>query len=157
VVFSQIAPSRGAAVPKAHFAGLQKDLVTAVLVCDRYAAYKSRAKDQAGIVLAYCWAHVRRDFLTAVCSWPEIAPWMWKWIEDIRTLYQLNTARLAVWDDTVPFDQQPSAFVERHGDLTTHLGDMKVCCEMCGNTSWRSLDRCHGHPLAVLLKSGKHP
>lgn len=130
VVFYQIAPSRGAAVPKAHFAGLRRDLVEVVLVCDRYSAYKSLAKDHAEIILAFCWAHVRRDFLSATRSWPELAPWMWKWIEDIRTLYRLNSARLAVWDATVPFEHQPSAFVERHGALTTHLGDMQARCEM---------------------------
>ena len=130
VVFYHIAPSRGAAVPKAHFSGLHPDLMQVVLVCDRYSAYKSLAKDHKEIILAYCWAHVRRDFLTAARSWPELAPWMWKWIEDIRTLYRLNTARRAMWDGTVPFEQQPSAFVERHCDLTTHLGDMRARCEM---------------------------
>jgi transposase len=130
VVFFHIAPSRGAAVPKDHFAKLPTDLVQAVLVCDRYSAYKSLAKDHAEIVLAYCWAHVRRDFLNAARSWPELAPWMWKWIEDIRTLYRLNTARLAVWEATVPFDHQAPAFVARHHDLTTHLGEMQDRCEM---------------------------
>jgi transposase len=110
VVFYHIAPSRGAAVPKVHVDGPHTDLVQVVLVCDRYSAYKSLAKEHDEIVLAYCWAHVRRDFLSAARSWPELAPWMWKWIEDIRTLYRLNTARLAVWDATVPFDQQPSAW-----------------------------------------------
>ena len=130
VVFFHIAPSRGAAVPKDHFAKLHTDLVQAVLVCDRYSAYKSLAKDHDDMVLAYCWAHVRRDFLNAARSWPELAPWMWKWIEDIRTLYRLNTARLAEWDATVPLDDQSPAFVARQHDLTIHLGEMQVRCEM---------------------------
>jgi transposase len=82
VVFYRMAPGRGADVPKAHFAKLHKDLVDVVLVCDRYSAYKSLAMEYDAIVLAYCWAHVRRDFLNAARSWPELAPWMWKWIED---------------------------------------------------------------------------
>ena len=82
------------------------------------------------MVLAYCWAHVRRDFLNAARSWPELAPWMWKWIEDIRTLYRLNTARLAVWDATVPLADQAPAFVARQHDLTTHLGEMQDRCAM---------------------------
>jgi transposase len=130
VVFYHIAPSRGAAVPKAHFAGLHRDLVQGVLVCDRYSAYKSLAKADDKIILAYCWAHVRRDFLNAARSWPELAPWMWKWIEDIRTLYRLNAARLAVWDATVPLERQAPTFVARHHDLTTHLGEMQVRCAM---------------------------
>jgi transposase len=128
VVFFHIAPSRGAAVPKDHFAQLHTDLVQAVLVCDRYSAYKSLAKNHEGIILAYCWAHVRRDFLNAARSWPELAPWMWQWIEDIRTLYRLNTARLAVWDATVPLDRQAPAFVARQHDLTTHVGAMQDRC-----------------------------
>jgi transposase len=130
VVFFHIAPSRGAAVPKAHFAKLHTDLVQVVLVCDRYSAYKSLAKEHDEIVLAYCWAHVRRDFLNAARSGPELAPWMWQWIEDIRTLYRLNTARLAVWDATVPLDAQTPAFVARQHDLTTHLREMQDRCEM---------------------------
>jgi hypothetical protein len=55
---------------------------------------------------------------------------MWKWIEDIRTLYWLNTARLAVWDATAPFDHHSPAFAARHHELTTHLGQMQVRCAM---------------------------
>ena len=126
VVFYRMAPGRGADVPQAHFAKLHKDLVEVVLVCDRYSAYKALAKEYDAIVLAKCWAQVRRDFLNAARSWPELAPWMWKWIEDIRTLYRLNTARLAVWDATVPLAHPAPALVARHHDLTTQVGEMQV-------------------------------
>ena len=72
VVFYCMAPGRGADVPKAHFAKLHRDLVDVVLVCDRYSAYKCLAKDCDQLILAYCWAHVRRDFLKAARSWPEL-------------------------------------------------------------------------------------
>jgi transposase len=130
VVFFHIAPSRGAAVPKDHFSQLQTDLVQVVLGCDRYSAYTSLAKAQAEIVLAYCWAHVRRDFLTAARSWPELAPWRWKWSEDMRTLSRLNAARLAVWDATQPLDHQALAFVARQHELTTHVSEMQSRCAM---------------------------
>jgi transposase len=55
---------------------------------------------------------------------------MWKWLEDIRTLYRLNTARLAVWDNTLPLEDQAPAFEARHRDLTTHVREMQACCEM---------------------------
>ena len=130
VVFFHIAPSRGATVPKDHFSKLQTDLLQVVLVCDRYSAYKSLAKAQAEIVLASCGAHVRRDFLNAARGWPELAPWMWKWIEDIRTLYRLNTARLVVWDATTPLADQAPAFVARQHELTTHVREMQSRCAM---------------------------
>ncbi len=129
VVFYRMAPGRGADVPKAHFAKLRKDLVDVVLVCDRYSAYKCLAKDHDKLILAYCWAHVRRDFLKAARSWPELESWMFAWVDDIRALYRLNKARLEGWDETVPLDQQSAAFAERHRDLETHLSQMQARCE----------------------------
>src|SRR6266850_907245 len=126
VVFYCMAPGRGADVPKAHFAKLHRDLVDVVLVCDRYSAYKCLAKDCDKLILAYCWAHVRRDFLKAARSWPELESWMWAWVEDIGDLYRRNAARLEVWDDTWPLDQQPATFVERHGELKSHLSQMQT-------------------------------
>src|SRR5512135_1941024 len=38
----------------------------------RYAAYPAMAQVKDGtIVLAFCWAHVRRDFLAVARSWPD--------------------------------------------------------------------------------------
>lgn len=130
VVFYRMAPGRGADVPTAHFAKLHHDLVDVVLVCDRYSAYKCLAKDCDDLLLAFCWAHVRRDFLKASHSWPELTQWMWDWVEDIRNLYRLNAARLEVWDGTVPFAHQSSAFVERQADLETQLSQMQARWEV---------------------------
>ena len=81
VVLYRMAPGRGADVPKAHFAKLHKDLVDVVLVCDRYSAYKCLAKDCDDLILAFCWAHVRRDFLKAARSSPELKSWMFVWMK----------------------------------------------------------------------------
>ena len=129
VVYYRMAPGRGADVPKAHFAKLRKDLLEVVLVCDRYSAYKSLAKDCDDLVLAYCWAHMRRDFLKAARSWPELERWMFTWIDDIRELYRLHATRLEYWDAGLPLDQQSSAFAERHRDLETKLSQMQERCE----------------------------
>jgi len=129
VVFYRMAPGRGAEVPKGHFDKLQRDLLEVVLVCDRYSAYKSFAKSVDALILAYCWAHVRRDFLRAARSWPELEDWMWSWVNDIGPLYQLNGARLKAWDDALPLAQQPWAFVECHHELKSHLGQMQGRCE----------------------------
>jgi transposase len=112
VVFYRMAPGRGAEVPQGHFAKLRKDLLDVGLVCDRYSAYKCLAKDCDALILAFCWAHVRRDFLKAARSWPERESWMFTWVEDIRELDRLNQARLEPWDETLPLTQQPLAFTE---------------------------------------------
>jgi len=129
VVFYRMAPGRGADVLKAHFDKLQRALVEVVLVCDRYSAYKSFAKSVDELILAYCWAHVRRDFVRAARSWPELEDWMWSWVNDIGILYQLNGARLKEWDDTLPLEHQPLAFVACHNELKSHLSQMQARCQ----------------------------
>src|SRR6266702_3666093 len=130
VVYYRMAPGRGADVPKGHVATLRKDLLKVVLVCDRYRAYKSLALDCDELMLAFCWAHVRRDFLKAARSWPELENWMFTWVDDIRELYRLNAARLQEWDEWLPLDQQSSVFDERQHDLLTKLSQMQERCEM---------------------------
>jgi transposase len=124
VVFYQMAASRGAIVPKSHFADVQA--LEVVVVCDRYTAYKCLAKSQAGILLAFCWAHVRRDFLDGARSWPEWAAWMFEWVDDIRELYHLNAARLAVWNAEQPLSHQSLAFRDRQSSLVNHLTQMQT-------------------------------
>jgi transposase len=34
-----------------------------IISCDRFSAYNKFARINPGVVLAYCWAHQRRDFL----------------------------------------------------------------------------------------------
>ena len=129
VVLYRMAPGRGADVPTAHCATLHKDLLDGVLVCDRYSAYTCLAKACDDLILALCWAHVRRDVLKAARSWPELGSWMFTWVEAIRELSRLNAARREVWDETLRLEQQPAAFVERHRDLETQLSQMQARCE----------------------------
>ena len=66
-----------------------------MLEVDRYSGYKAMAQVKAGlIVLAFCWAHVRRDFVGVGKSWSELTPWALSWLRRIRHVYQLNRERL---------------------------------------------------------------
>lgn len=85
-----IDPGRSSEVIKGH---LQK--AEGVISCDRYSAYKAFAKE-ASIILAFCWAHVRRDFIEHAKSWPKQESWAMKWIEAIGDLYHLNKQRLSL-------------------------------------------------------------
>lgn len=68
-----------------------------ILVVDRYKAYQAIEQVKEGlIVLAFCWAHVRRDFLTLARSWPEQENWALDWVGRIGELYRLNDERQAV-------------------------------------------------------------
>jgi len=89
-------PTRAHDVPEAHFG----DDTAGIINVDRYSAYKAMAQVKAKkIILAFCWAHVRRDFLAVLTGWPELTDWAWSWVEDIGTLYQRNDQRLSLADD----------------------------------------------------------
>ena len=85
-------PSRSAEVPLAELAGVP----SGVLSCDRYAAYVKMARKQAGITLAFCWAHQRRDFLRLANDHPKLLPWALRWVDRIGKLYQLHQRRAQV-------------------------------------------------------------
>jgi transposase len=123
VVFYCIDPSRSAAVPGAHFAGLQAD-GKVIIVCDRYSACKKIARLAANILLAFCWAHVRRDFLDAGRAFAELEGWALEWKERIGMLYHLNRLRLEQWDPERPLTEQSAAFQRRHEALQVQLKRM---------------------------------
>jgi transposase len=88
VVF-RMAPGRGADVPTEYYAEL---LVELVLVCDRYSGYKKMAR-VIGVLLAFCWAHQRRDFRDLSRDYPVLNDWADAWVERIGTLYHLYNLR----------------------------------------------------------------
>jgi transposase len=78
---------------------------------DRTSTYKAMRQVKEGrIVLAFCWSHVRRDFLFIMISWQTpLESWALEWLERIAELYDRNDTRLAVRHDPAAFaaaDQQ---------------------------------------------------
>jgi transposase len=99
VVHYVLDASRSAEVIEAELAGVQRGVIS----CDRYAAYKKFARLHPGVVLAFCWAHQRRDFLELANAYPEVLAWAMQWVDAIAELYRLNSSRL----------QAPAASAER--------------------------------------------
>ena len=85
-------PYRSHDVPPGHFtAG-----VRVILMVDRLSSYKALAPVKEGLILlAFCWAHVRRDFIAVAKSFPELKPWALDWLKLIRQAYRCNRERLA--------------------------------------------------------------
>jgi transposase len=101
VVVFVLAAGRSHDVPEEHFGPIQG---RGILVVDRYKAYQAIDKVKSGrIVLAFCWAHVRRDFLRLARSWPDQESWALGWVAEIGRLYQLNAERLKVRRDAAAF------------------------------------------------------
>src|SRR5512143_984930 len=100
VVIFVLSPSRSHEVPEEHLGPVEEG----ILVVDRYAAYQAVAQVKAGtIVLAFCWAHVRRDFLPGARSWPDQEAWALGWVERIGALYACNDRRLEAPRATAEF------------------------------------------------------
>lgn len=127
VVFYCIDPSRSAAVPGAHFAGLQGE--RAIIVCDRYSAYKKLARLAEHILLAFCWAHVRRDVLEAGRAVPALEPWALDFKARIGMLYHLNAQRLAHRDPERPMPEQGADFQAAQAALQAALADLHAEAE----------------------------
>jgi transposase len=83
-------PSRATSVIEKHLnvAG------ALILSVDRYSSYKSFAKDREYVVLAFCWTHVRRDFLTTANGFDELEVWGMSWVESIGKIFHLNNQRV---------------------------------------------------------------
>jgi len=113
-VFYILDPSRSSQVPKDFFG----DDAEGTIVCDRYSAYKKLAKELTKLVLAFCWAHVRRDFLDLSRSYPELFSWSEAWVKRIGLLYHQNKLRLEVIEEK-------DKFKEENKKLCLHLSEMK--------------------------------
>ncbi|MCP5073438.1 MAG: IS66 family transposase [Rhodobacteraceae bacterium] len=129
VVYYRIDPSRSAQVPEEHFSNLAQEVEEAILVCDRYSAYKKLARLNGVITLAYCWIHVRRDFLDGARSVPRLEGWMLEWVSAIGDLYAINKQRVSAWDPALPLEDQSPTFLEHHTRLQTALQEMKDRCD----------------------------
>jgi len=82
VVF-HYAPGRGAKHPKALLADYQ-----GILQCDGYTAYKTLAAASEGITLAFCWSHVRREFVELAKG--QTAPIATETLQRIAALYTVE-------------------------------------------------------------------
>jgi transposase len=111
VIVFMLDPTRCHEVPENYFGDAR-----GILNVDRAANFKAMRQVKEGhIVLAFCWAHVRHDFLTVFVAWQEtLADWALAWLERIAELYERNNARRAVRDD-------PAAFAAADQHLRQHL------------------------------------
>lgn len=140
-VYYKLAPSRGYRVPKDFFQGV--DL--GILNCDRYVVYK-KLESKGIVILALCWAHVRRDFLDAEKSVPELRTWAENWVEKIGLLYKYNNERLRATDSSSP-DCTQDKFKVFDTKLKEVLNEME-------NKNIAELNNIQTHPVArKVLKS----
>jgi transposase len=82
-----IDPTRSREVVLRHLGETPEGIISS----DRYSVYQNICES---ILYAYCWAHLRRDFIRIHEGHKRLRPWAEKWIETIAHIYQLNDQRL---------------------------------------------------------------
>jgi len=122
VVYFQIAPGRGANVPMEYFKNIRQQKI--IVICDRYSAYKSLARQMPFIILAFCWAHVRRDFLDAATKYTELEDWSLFWVEKIGELYHINNQRCKEFVPKLSIREQSALFNEQHEKIVEKMDAM---------------------------------
>lgn len=148
-------PSRAHHVPENYFV----DVTNGILSVDRSFTYKAMKQVKDGrIVLAFCWAHQRRDFLPLLIAWKDVEAvthWSLSWLERISKLYDANNARVAALPnpeafavmDRVVRDQVAAMAKLRHDELqqpNLHPACQKVLKSM--NRHWSGLTVFVDHP-----------
>jgi transposase len=115
--------SRSHHVPEDHYPAE----AGGVLMVDRYSAYKAMLQvKNGGLLLAFCWAHVRRDFVRVGKGWPELKPWALQWLQRIRDLYRWNRQRLAHPADPAAQAGLEQAVAAMRQQLETELADLTL-------------------------------
>lgn len=115
VVF-RLDPSRSHDVPEGHFAADAR----VILMVDRYSGYKAMTQVKLGnVILVFCWAHVRRDFIEVGKGWSELKPWALTWLRRIRALYRHQHQRLEHAPGSGEFQTADAALRQTVADMQT--------------------------------------
>jgi transposase len=141
-------PSRSAAVPRTHLGEDPEGIISA----DRYGVYKSLG---GKIRIAFCWAHVRRDFLRVGSEYGKLKAWADAWVERIGELYRLNDLRLSVPRKSKQFTlkdlalrqaiaRMKAAYKKELRDPTLHPAARKTLVRL--RRHWKGLTLFVDHP-----------
>jgi transposase len=134
-------PSRSHDVPQSHF----PDDVQGVLMVDRYSAYKAMQQVKEGtLLLAFCWAHVRRDFVRVGKGYPELSVWAVGWLRHIRELYRLNRERLQHKIGTAEFTTADTE-LRQHITLMAEERDAELSDDKLRDPCRKALVSLSGH------------
>ena len=135
-----IDPTRSAQVIEDHLGTISNG----ILLVDRYSAYKSYAKKHEGITLAFCWAHVRRDFRDAGLKYEKVTKWANEWEERIGDLFHLNNIR-------VQYAEGSEAFKREDKRLRKAISEMEEI-----SSKEQKKTRLHHSQISVLKSLSNH-
>jgi transposase len=140
-------PSRSHDVPQSHFSADAQG----TLSVDRYSGYKAMQQVKTGkLQLAFCWAHVRRDFVRDGKGFPKLKAWALQWLGRIRELYRLNRQRLRHTCGS-PELAAAEALLRQHVSAMAALRDHELANEKLHFASRKTLLSLHEHWSGLTL------
>ena len=95
-------PTRSAQVPRNHLGENPEGIINA----DRYSVYKALGNK---IWVAFCWSHVRRDFVRIHDGYRRLRNWGEAWVTRINERFKRNDERLEVLSDPEAFREKDRA------------------------------------------------
>lgn len=111
-----------------------------IICADRYKVYQKLLQK-----IAYCWAHVRRDFVRIGRSDSGSRAWALQWLGRIKKMYRLNRKRIAA-------KNKPEAFARSQAEIVDLLNEMyEECNRQLYSTNW-----CYNSTRRKALKSMKN-
>ena len=116
-----------------------------VLLSDRYSSYVALA-DRLGLAPAFCWAHMRRDFIE--CEGARDTPWKRCWLERIAAIYRTHRRRQQHFQ--ADRTRQVRAFATAHRTLKAQVKALFAA----GEAEWaeHTAEHPRAEPLRRLLK-----
>lgn len=123
-------PSRSGEIPRNHLG----EQAQGILNVDRYAAYKTLGEK---VQLAFCWTHVRRDFLKIRNGYRRLRTWAQEWVDRIENVFRINRQRVQAQSDPEAFGIHDPALREalarmaqerdgQLGDPSLHEAQQKI-------------------------------
>ena len=148
VVHYVLDASRSAQVVEDELGGVACGIIS----CDRYSAYKKFARLHPTFLLAFCWAHQRRDFLELGNAHPPMLAWAMAWVDAIAQLYRLNDRRLQVLKGSTEYVMHDAALREALNDMAQRRSKALSEATLCEPAAkvLRSMDK-HWQGLKVFV------
>jgi transposase len=113
---------------------------TAIICADRYKVYAKLLQK-----IAYCRAHVRRDFVRIGRGERSSRTWAIQWLQRIKKLYRLNRKRIAA-------KGKPEAFSKSQDEVMASLDEMEAECKnQLASRNW-----CYNETRRKALESMKN-
>ena len=137
-------PSRSAKVPGDHLGQEAEGIISA----DRYSAYKVLVG--GGIMIAFCWSHVRRDYKRVGDAYKKLHGWGQEWVDRIGEIYGLNEQRLAVRSEPDRFEQRDQALRKALGEMA-EVRDEQLADESLHPAQRKALNSLREHWEGLLI------